>query len=113
VTLALAIGAGALVAIGLAVGRLLSGPQEADRVVALDVTFAASVALTGAATLATGRALFLDIGVGLSLVGFVATMVWARLLAASAEEALVQAPAETAETAETAAAVDESKEEGA
>ena len=72
-TLALAIGAGALVAIGLAVGRLLSGPQEADRVVALDVTFAASVALTGAATLATGRALFLDIGVGLSLVGFVAT----------------------------------------
>lgn len=86
--LALLIGAGALVAIGLALVRLVRGPHQADRIVALDVVFAATIALTGSAALATGRALFLDIGVGLSVVGFVATMVWARLIAASADEAL-------------------------
>jgi len=74
--------------------RLVRGPGQADRVVALDVVFAGTLALTGAATAASGRALFLDIGVGLALVGFVATMVWARLLAASPTEAATdEAPA--------------------
>jgi multicomponent Na+:H+ antiporter subunit F len=84
-TLALLIVIGALVAVALAVVRLVRGPGQADRIVALDVVFSATIALTAAAALATGRALFLDIGVGLSLVGFVATIVWARLIDASAE----------------------------
>jgi multicomponent Na+:H+ antiporter subunit F len=66
--------AGALGAIALAVVRILRGPSQADRIIALDVIFSASIAL------ATGRALFLDIGIGLAMVGFVATIVWARLI---------------------------------
>jgi multicomponent Na+:H+ antiporter subunit F len=84
VTVALLVALGALFAIGLALLRLVLGPGQGDRVVALDVVFAATIALTGATTLASGRALFLDIGVGLALVGFVATMVWARVIDASA-----------------------------
>ena len=78
--------AGALGAIALAVVRILRGPSQADRIIALDVIFAASIALTAAAALSTGRALFLDIGIGLAIVGFVATVVWARLIDKSPRE---------------------------
>jgi len=70
----------ALIAVGLAFVRLLRGPTQADRVVALDVIFAASVALAAAAALGTGRALFLDVAIGMAMVGFVATISWARLI---------------------------------
>jgi multicomponent Na+:H+ antiporter subunit F len=78
--------AGALGAIALAVARILQGPSQADRIIALDVIFSASIALAAAAALATGRALFLDIGIGLAIVGFVATIVWARLIDKSPRE---------------------------
>ena len=42
--------------------------------------FAAGLALCIAAALATGATAFLDIGIGLALVGFVATIGWARLI---------------------------------
>jgi multicomponent Na+:H+ antiporter subunit F len=71
---------GALIAIALAVVRLLKGPSQADRIVALDVVFSANIVLTAVAALATDRVAFLDIGIGLSIVGFVATIVWARLI---------------------------------
>lgn len=70
----------AVVSVALAFARLLRGPTDADRVVALDVVFASSVALAAAAALETGLALFLDVGIGMALVGFVATIAWARLL---------------------------------
>jgi multicomponent Na+:H+ antiporter subunit F len=72
--------AGALVAILLAIVRLLRGPSQADRIIALDVVFSASIALAAAAALASGRTLFLDVGIGLAVVGYVATIVWARLI---------------------------------
>lgn len=78
---------GALVAIALALVRLGLGPCQADRIVALDVVFSATIVLTAAASLATGRELFLDIGVGMAMVGFIATIVWARLIDASVERA--------------------------
>jgi multicomponent Na+:H+ antiporter subunit F len=74
---------GALAALTLALVRLVRGPSQADRIVALDVVFSANIALSAAAALATGRELFLDIGIGLAMVGFVATIVWARLIAGS------------------------------
>ena len=70
----------AVLSVGLAFARLLRGPTQADRVVALDVIFAASVAFAAAAALETGLPLFLDVGIGLALVGFVATIAWARLI---------------------------------
>ena len=60
--------------------RLLKGPTQADRVVALDLLFAVAVLLCAAAALATGRTAFLDVAIGLALVGFVGTLAWARLI---------------------------------
>jgi len=60
--------------------RLLAGPTHADRVVALDIFLAAAIALAVAASLGTGRTVFLDVAIGLALVGFVATIGWARLV---------------------------------
>jgi multicomponent Na+:H+ antiporter subunit F len=70
----------AIVAAAIATVRIVRGPQHADRVVALDIFLAAAIALCVAAALHTGRAEFLDVGIGLALVGFVATIGWARLI---------------------------------
>ncbi|WP_058833825.1 monovalent cation/H+ antiporter complex subunit F [Luteimonas abyssi] len=86
-TLAVSIIVGAaLLALLLAFVRLLRGPAQADRVVALDVVFSSSIAMAAGAALASGRALFLDVAIGLAVVGFVATIVWARLIEASPRE---------------------------
>jgi len=60
--------------------RLLAGPSRADRVVALDLLFAAGVMLCICAALAIASPAFLDVAIGLSLVGFVGTIAWARLI---------------------------------
>ncbi|ODV13456.1 MAG: hypothetical protein ABT20_02070 [Rubrivivax sp. SCN 70-15] len=74
----------ALLATLLATVRLVRGPRHADRVVALDIFLAAAVALCVAASLGTGRTVFLDVAIGLALVGFVGTVGWARLIERSA-----------------------------
>ena len=70
--------AGALLAAGFSSVRINNGPTNADRVVALDIFLAAAIALAVAASLATARTVFLDVAIGLGLVGFVATVGWAR-----------------------------------
>jgi multicomponent Na+:H+ antiporter subunit F len=83
----------ALVASVLATVRIVAGPTNADRVVALDIFLAAGIALAIAASLATGRTVFLDVAIGLALVGFVATIGWARLVErAPRRDDNVQAP---------------------
>jgi multicomponent Na+:H+ antiporter subunit F len=77
---------GAVLATLVASVGIVRGPHHADRVVALDIFLAAAVALCIAASLATGRTVFLDVAVGLALVGFVATLGWARLIEHSAAE---------------------------
>lgn len=79
---------GALLAALLATVRIVAGPTNADRVVALDIFLAAGIALAIAASLASGRTVFLDVAIGLALVGFVGTIGWARLVerSAAAEE---------------------------
>ncbi len=71
---------GALMATCLAMFRMVQGPRHADRIVALDIFLAAAIALCIGASLATGRTVFLDVAIGLALVGFVATVGWARLV---------------------------------
>ncbi len=66
--------------VALGIVRFVRGPADADRIIALDVLFAAAVALCAAAALYTQRVLFLDIAIGVALVGFVATLAWARLV---------------------------------
>jgi multicomponent Na+:H+ antiporter subunit F len=74
----------ALAVAGLAAARIVHGPHQADRVVALDLLLAAGVALCIAASLLSGRTVYLDVAIGLALVGFVATLGWARLVERSA-----------------------------
>lgn len=72
--------AGSIIAGALATYRLVAGPTQADRVVALDILLACALALAIATALATARTVFLDVAVGLALVAFVATIGWARLI---------------------------------
>ena len=60
--------------------RLLVGPTRSDRVIAFDLLFAVAVVLCICASLASGSTAFLDVAIGLSLVGFLATIAWARLI---------------------------------
>ena len=66
--------------------RLLAGPTAADRVIALDLLFAIGVALCIYAALVSGHPGFLDVAIGLALVGFVGTIAWARLIERQADE---------------------------
>jgi len=71
-----------LVALAALVGfyRLPAGTTRADRVIALDSLLAIAVALCTRAAIVSGSSAFLDVAIGLSLVGFVATIAWARLI---------------------------------
>ncbi|ABA89855.1 sodium/proton antiporter complex Mrp, protein F [Syntrophotalea carbinolica DSM 2380] len=69
-----------LVCVGLGVVRFVRGPYDADRIVAVDMLFSAAVALCVLAALVTRRVLYLDIAIGVVLIGFVATLAWARLV---------------------------------
>ena len=75
----------AILAALAATKRLVRGPNNADRVVALDIFLACSIALCIAASLSTGRTVFLDVAIGLSLVSFIGTMGWAQLIERSAD----------------------------
>ena len=72
---------GGIIAALLAMIRIINGPTHADRIVALDIFLATAIVFAVAASLATGRTVFLDVAMGLALVGFVATIGWTRLLA--------------------------------
>ena len=76
----------ALASCGLATWRIIQGPTHADRVVALDIFLAAAVALCLAASIYTERTVFLDVAIGLALVGFVATVGWARVVDKGADQ---------------------------
>jgi multicomponent Na+:H+ antiporter subunit F len=64
----------------MGVYRLLAGPTDTDRVVGLDILFAVAVVLSLVAAWVSGRTAYLDVAIGLALVGFVATLAWARLI---------------------------------
>ena len=72
--------AGCVLAALLASVRIIIGPTHADRVIALDIFLAAGIGLAIAASVATQRTVFIDVAIGLALVGFVATIGWARLI---------------------------------
>lgn len=65
--------------------RLLDGPTPTDRVIGLDILFAVAIILSLTAAWVSGRTVYLDVAIGLALVGFVATLAWARLIQAGAQ----------------------------
>jgi multicomponent Na+:H+ antiporter subunit F len=64
----------------MGVYRLLEGPSNTDRVVGLDILFSVAIVLCLIAAWASRRTVYLDVAIGLALVGFVATLAWARLI---------------------------------
>ncbi|MDO5674575.1 MAG: monovalent cation/H+ antiporter complex subunit F [bacterium] len=74
------LGCAAFLAAAFACIRLLRGPMQADRIVALDIFLAAAITLCLATGLMSGRVLFLDVAIALAIANFVATLGWARLI---------------------------------
>lgn len=73
---ALVAGASAL----MGVYRLLAGPTDTDRVIGLDILISVAIVLSLVAAWVSARTAYLDVAIGLALVGFVATIAWARLI---------------------------------
>jgi multicomponent Na+:H+ antiporter subunit F len=68
----------AMVAAGI---RIVKGPSAADRVVALDMLSLLGAAAAGVAALASGSMAFVDIALGVALIGFLATVAFAGFIA--------------------------------
>lgn len=79
-TLAAGLGVILSIALLLAGWRMVHGPGLADRFIAIDMLTAVAVGFTAIAALSTGRALFLDVALGISLINFVATAAFAAFL---------------------------------
>jgi multicomponent Na+:H+ antiporter subunit F len=73
--------------------RLLVGPSSADRVIATDMLGLLGVCLAALVAVIAGHAAFLDIALGIALVGFLGAVAFARLLE-RASVAPAQEPAE-------------------
>lgn len=71
---------GMMAGLALTVLRLIRGPGIADRFVALDMFTAVAVAISALFALVTERREFMDIGLGLAVTGFVATVALASFL---------------------------------
>ncbi|GAB4514693.1 MAG: cation:proton antiporter [Roseibium sp.] len=64
----------------LIVFRTVKGPSLPDRVVALDMLVAVGIGFIAAIGVATGFYLYIDIAITLGLVGFLATVAFARFV---------------------------------
>jgi len=69
-----------LAAIVLAGVRIVRGPHAADRVVALDMLGLLGVAIAGLAALVAGNTAFVDIALGVALIGFLATVAFSAFI---------------------------------
>ncbi len=66
----------------LTVLRILRGPTLPDRVLALDMLVAIAIGLIAVLAIKSGFNLYIDIAIALSLVGFLATVAFARFVLA-------------------------------
>jgi multicomponent Na+:H+ antiporter subunit F len=74
----------ALVILGLAllltVWRVLAGPTLPDRILALDMLTGIAIGFIAVIAVKTGFSLYIDIAISLGLVGFLATVAFARFV---------------------------------
>ena len=68
------------IAMLIAVVRVIIGPSLADRVLALDLLTVLAMGFVGAIAIRTGLTLYLDIAISLALLGFMATVAFARYM---------------------------------
>ncbi len=64
----------------LTVARVIIGPTLPDRILALDMLVAAAIGFIAVIGIKTGYSLYLDIAIALGLVGFLATVAFARFI---------------------------------
>ena len=64
----------------LTVVRVIIGPTLPDRVVALDMLVAIAIGFIAVLGIRTGQTLYADIAIALGLVGFLATVAFARFV---------------------------------
>jgi multicomponent Na+:H+ antiporter subunit F len=62
------------------VWRVVVGPTLPDRVLALDMLVAVAIGFIAVTAIKTGFALYVDIAIALGLVGFLATVAFARFI---------------------------------
>jgi multicomponent Na+:H+ antiporter subunit F len=64
----------------LTVARVVIGPTLPDRVLALDMLVAVAIGFIAVLGIRTGHTLYADIAIALGLVGFLATVAFARFI---------------------------------
>jgi multicomponent Na+:H+ antiporter subunit F len=64
----------------ITVVRVVIGPTLPDRVLALDMLVAVAIGFIAVLGISTGQALYVDIAIALGLVGFLATVAFARFI---------------------------------
>lgn len=91
------VSAAAMVALGilsiaflLTVYRVVAGPTLPDRVLALDMLVAIAIGFIAVIAVKTGFTLYIDIAISLGLVGFLATVAFARFILTQAQSNAVQ-----------------------
>ncbi|MEI2297610.1 cation:proton antiporter [Ensifer sp. MJa1] len=70
------------VALLITVWRIIRGPTLPDRVLGLDMLVAIAIGLIAVVAVRTGFNLYIDIAIALGLVGFLATVAFARFILA-------------------------------
>lgn len=75
--------------------RVIIGPTLADRIVALDMLVAIAIGFIAVIALKTGYHLYIDIAIALGLVGFLATVAFARFVLATAGKVKAGTPKES------------------
>jgi multicomponent Na+:H+ antiporter subunit F len=70
----------------ISVVRIVIGPTLADRVMALDLLTVLALGFIGAVAVRTGLTLYLDIAIAVALLGFLATIAFARYILRKAIE---------------------------
>jgi len=68
------------VALVLVIYRIMRGPTLPDRVLALDMLVSVGIGYVAIIAIKTGYMLYLDIAISLGLVGFLATVAFARYI---------------------------------
>ena len=82
----------------LTVVRVVVGPTLPDRVLALDTLVAAAIGYIAVIGVKTGYSLYLDIAIALGLVGFLATVAFARFIMERGQSETDKAVATAADT---------------
>lgn len=69
-----------LLSVALTIFRIFRGPTLADRAVALDMLALLGIAVIGVVAVKTEEYAYLDVAIALALVGFLATVAFARYI---------------------------------